>query len=336
MIRHATEQARVGISAALYWANTQLHQAFDTWRAVVAHALKKQSKSSFGKCVAHWMHRKLSGGFNKWHSTAMCMLFQRQQLYRGACLWSRQGATKAINTWRADTEYQLHYMEKLYKAMFRWAHSSLSAAFSTWMAKAAHERMDEMLDIAMQHYRYASIFVVLDHWRDVTNEIGNAISDNIQEQYKADSHRRYSALRASFDGWKEDWRLMERTPVTVDQTAPSNVLAQACRPYGMFECSITGTIYGKADRHLYYVVQVNFAGRQLYKLEKRYRDFDLLNAPLSERFGGILRGSGSAFPPKKPFTKLNPEFYESRVGDLHAFIQELIKHGEIAGSGELC
>lgn len=159
----------------------------------------------------------------------------------------------------------------------------------------------------------------------------NAALRQIQDQYKADSHRRYSGLRGSFDAWKQDVSLVERTALKVDQTA-SKVLAQACHPYGMFECCITGTIYGKADRHLYYVVQVDFVGRPSYKLEKRYRDFDLLNTTLSERF--VLRGA--AFPPKKPFTKLNPEFYESRVGDLDSFMQEVIKHGEIGCSGELC
>eukprot|EP00656_Telonema_subtile_P005773 TRINITY_DN12638_c0_g3_i2.p1 TRINITY_DN12638_c0_g3~~TRINITY_DN12638_c0_g3_i2.p1 ORF type:complete len:932 (-),score=236.49 TRINITY_DN12638_c0_g3_i2:414-3209(-) len=336
MLRHSQEHGRVGLRAALYWANTQLHQAFDTWRAIVAHKRRKLQKSSIGKCLKHWVYRKLSAAFNTWHSKAMKILVQRQQLHRAACSWSRQGAVKAFNTWRLETMHQLDAIEKVYKAMFKWAHSSLSAAFNTWLSKAQDERMGDMIDIATQHYRYASIFVVLDHWRDVTNAVVGAMDVGLHDEYKADSHLRYSILRGGFDSWAEVWRYGDRSPVTVDQTKPSNVLAQACHPYGMFEVSITGTMYGKADRNLYYTVQVRFAAGQSYKLEKRYRDFDQLNTTLTERFASVLRGGAAMFPPKKPFTKLNPEFYESRVGDLHTFMQDVIAHSEVAASGEMC
>eukprot|EP00656_Telonema_subtile_P005774 TRINITY_DN12638_c0_g3_i3.p1 TRINITY_DN12638_c0_g3~~TRINITY_DN12638_c0_g3_i3.p1 ORF type:complete len:106 (-),score=22.95 TRINITY_DN12638_c0_g3_i3:20-337(-) len=79
-------------------------------------------------------------------------------------------------------------------------------------------------------------------------------------------------------------------------------------------------------RDRYYTVQVRFAAGQSYKLEKRYRDFDQLNTTLTERFASVLRGGAAMFPPKKPFTKLNPEFYESRVGDLHTFMPVSYTH----------
>merc|ERR1712216_3752 len=116
--------------------------------------------------------------------------------------------------------------------------------------------------------------------------------------------------------------------------------ALACDPYGLFSVIISRTTYGKQDRALYYVVEVTLEGRRKYELNKRYRDFDLLNSVLNERFGRILRagagGTTPTLPPKKSFTKLNPEFYESRALELHQFIQDLIAYPEIAASGEIC
>jgi len=333
MLRHATEQSRVALKAARYWANSQLHAAFDTWRIVTEYELRAFRKSAMNKVLGHWIHRHMAAAFNTWHEKAMQLAWEQQQLYRGACLWSRQGAVKAINSWRALAELQAQQMELLYKSMTRWASSKLTAAFNTWLAKAQGERIHEMMLIAVQHFRYASLFVVLDHWRDITS----AENTNLTDAYKADSHREYSALRASFDGWKDEWseNASSRKPQIVDQSRPTNVLAKACEPYGMFQVSITGTKYGKTDRALYYVLDVRFEGRGPYELEKRYRDFDNLYSVIQDRWSGADL-SQVTFPPKKPFTKLNPEFYESRAHDLHVFMQDIVANNSIAASSELC
>jgi hypothetical protein len=259
----------------------------------------------------------------------MVLLYQRRQLYRSACIWSRQEAARAFNSWRGYAEWEMEYLEKLYKAMFRWAHMSTSLAFNTWLAKT-RDSDDESMEIAAQHYKFASLFVVLDTWRDMVYQSMMAQSDGLQDASKADAHRDRSLLRAAFLFWKPT-----ETTLVVDQTEASNVLAQACHPFGSFEVSVTGTLYGDSDRALYYLVQVDFTGRKSYNLEKRYREFDVLNSTLAERFSGTLK-SGTAFPPRKPINRLNPEFYESRVADLHKFMQDLIRHKEIAASGELC
>lgn len=290
-----------------------------------------------GACL--WGQVQTTKAMTKWHQDWKELSWIRLQTYRGDCLWSRVWAVKAIVKWHDETRMHQETMEALYQAMFRWARSSLSAGFATWRLKAQNERVNETLLIAVQHFRYASIFVVLDHWRDAVQQLGQRESHHVQNNYKASSHHRYSVLRLAFDSWKEVWLEDQVIPEQlVDQSGPTCLLAQACHPYGMFSVSITGTMYGKQDRALYYIVEVNFEGRPAYELNKRYRDFDVLNSTLRERFANVLRvGPGSpSFPPKKPFTKLNPEFYESRASDLHQFIQDLVKHREVAASGELC
>lgn len=290
-----------------------------------------------GVCL--WSHKHAAKAICGWHAFQQLMVWHHGQVYRGACLWSRAQATRGLVKWHEQAAIQQEQVEALYRAMFKWAHSRLSAAFSTWFMKAQAERMDEMLLIAMQHYRYASIFVVLDHWREMALQGTHRDMAHRENGFKADSHRRYSALQVAFEEWKILW-LDKQSPaeVLVDQSSPENVLAQACHPYGMFSVSINGTTFGKQDRALYYVILVKFEGRAPYELNKRYRDFDVLNNTMNDRFGAILHSGPNSpqFPPKKPFTKLNPEFYESRATDLHQFTQDLIRHREVAASGELC
>jgi hypothetical protein len=281
MLRFAAAQYRTATKATLYWRNAQVHAAFDTWREVTQYELRKFQQSAMHRVLGHWQHRHLSAAFNTWYSKAMQLAWEQQQLYRGACLWSRQGAVKALNTWRAQTELLLLQTERFYKAMVRWAHSQLFAAFNSWLAMVEGERAHEMMLIASQHFRYASLFE------------------------------------------------------EVDQSDERLVLAKACEPYGMFQLGITGTKYGKTDRALYYRLEVMFQGRETYELEKRYKDFDSLNSILHDRYKAEEL-SGAAFPPKKPFTKLNPEFYESRAHDLHLFLQNIITKPAIAASPELC
>jgi hypothetical protein len=373
VLRHLKNQYSLGAKAAKRWAMRLLYSAFNTWRMVVAHELRQLRKNENDMGRTHWEEMALLVNFTKWHDRSLqvtalyaqvyrgaCHWSRKQaiisttrwtewqrtvvwmegQAFRGACLWSQSRAVQAMKRWQELTSRQQESMESLYKAMFRWAHGKLSACFVTWHTRAQQGRQHEMMVIAAQHFRYASIFVVLDHWRDVVNQLAQVEHHHVQNNYKAASHRRYTALRAAFEGWKDEW--MDNQGVDeqiVDQSGPRNVLAQACHPYGMFAVSITGTMYGKQDRALYYIVQVSFEGRQLYELNKRYRDFDELNSTLKERFSTIMRpGSANApmFPPKKPFTKLNPEFYESRAADLHQFMQGCVSHREVAASGEMC
>jgi hypothetical protein len=333
MLRFAAAQHRTATKATLYWRNAQVHAAFDTWRETTQYELRKFQQSAMHRVLGHWQHRHLSAAFNTWYSKAMQLAWEQQQLYRGACLWSRQGAVKALNTWRAQTELLLLQTERFYKAMVRWAHSQLFAAFNSWLAMVEGERAHEMMLIASQHFRYASLFEVLDHWRDLVQAESGLHHDN----YKADSHRNYSAMRAYLDLWKEDWSEWRKNSAVeeVDQSDERLVLAKACEPYGMFQLGITGTKYGKTDRALYYRLEVMFQGRETYELEKRYKDFDSLNSILHDRYKAEEL-SGAAFPPKKPFTKLNPEFYESRAHDLHLFLQNIITKPAIAASPELC
>jgi len=323
---------------ACHWSRKRAVVALGQWFEKHRAAVWIRSQTYRGAC--QWGRKQAVKTTIKWSERQRTVAWMQAQSYRGACKWSQRAAVKAFTKWYELTALQQEQMESLYKAMFRWAHGKLSACFGTWNFKAQQGRQQEMMMIATQHYRYASIFVVLDHWRDVVHQLVQVELHHVQNSYKAASHRRYSALRTAFEEWKEDWvDNNDLDEQLVDQSGPANILAQACHPYGLFAVSITGTMYGKQDRALYYVVQVSFEGRAAYELNKRYRDFDELNSTLKERFSSIMRaGSPDSpiFPPKKPFTKLNPEFYESRATDLHRFMQGLVTHKEVATSGELC
>merc|ERR1711935_755596 len=114
-------------------------------------------------------------------------------------------------------------------------------------------------------------------------------------------------------------------------------IARGVDPYGLFSVLINRTQAGTADKSVYFVADVTLEGRTKYTLNKRYRDFEILNNVLLERFESILRGSNSpTLPPKKNFSKINPEFYKDRTNELHSYVQDLISHPQIAGSEELC
>merc|ERR1712072_71030 len=122
---------------------------------------------------------------------------------------------------------------------------------------------------------------------------------------------------------------------------PVNRVALACEPYGLFSVILNKTAASKQDRATYYVAAVTLEGRRKYELSKRYRDFDQLMATLTDRFAHLMRGGASGgnvptLPPKKSFTKLNPEFFEGRTLELHQFIQDLIAIPQIAASEEMC
>ena len=114
-------------------------------------------------------------------------------------------------------------------------------------------------------------------------------------------------------------------------------IARGADPYGLFSVLINRTTVGKQDKTLYYVCDVTLEGRTKYSMNKRYRDFEVLNNVLLERFEAILRGPDAPkLPSKKHFTKINPEFYEQRALQLHNYMQELIHLPQIASSEELC
>merc|ERR1719199_1013919 len=182
--------------------------------------------------------------------------------------------------------------------------------------------------IAAQHYRFSSLSAALAHWRDYHEALRRLESSAMQDGYKADLHIRQSRLVYGFTAWMEFMRAAalsaQSSPVPVvtppvQRTTPrspsieraTSRTALACDPYGLFSVIISRTTYGKQDRALYYVVEVTLEGRRKFEINKRYRDFDLLNTVLSERFSRILTqgvgGTTPTLPPKKSFTKLNPE-----------------------------
>jgi len=297
-----------------------------------------------------WTHQSMFAALNSWTAYMDEMDRQRELMFKAANMWNKQLIVRAFNQW-VDELQQAHLRhDAMYRAMYRWATRTLSQAFNAWQGKLDYEN-EESVMIAMQHYKFSSLSAYLAYWRVLTQVTLLRDANDSSNKLKADAHRDNVLLLRAFQAWDDhvnDVRVEAPAvpepvatpppPEPVD-TGPTSRIARAVDPYGLFSCIVGRTTYGKQDRALYYVVAVTLEGRTSYDLNKRYRDFDLLHTVVMERFGAILQSipdGPPALPPKKSFTKVNPEFYENRALELHSFLQKLIAVPEVAASEELC
>jgi hypothetical protein len=349
--RHARKHS-TSSRALSHWLNKAKSAAFNKWVEFATE--RSMAEALLRKSLLAWTHKALLAGLNTWQNYILEMQEQKALLYKSTVMWTRGALVRAFNQWRWVAEAAAEQKELLYKAMFRWAHKALGEAFNTWLNEAAGMTdMEEAIMIASQHYKFSALSAALAHWRDVNQALRQQASSSTQDVYKADHHLRESRLREGFSRWlmfHDAVASTQSSPAPVvtppparavsPSTAPTSRTALACEPYGLFSVIISRTTYGKQDRALYYVVEVTLEGRRKFEINKRYRDFDLLNTVLSERFSRILTqgvgGTTPTLPPKKSFTKLNPEFYESRALELHQFVQDLLAYADIAASAELC
>merc|ERR1711959_680988 len=237
---------------------------------------------------------------------------------------------RAFNQWLWQLEQAQARQELMFKAMFRWAHKDLSIALDAWRVNtAAWSGQDEALLIAEQHYRFSSLCTALQYMRD-----------SLAASQEEANRKHLESIRTIAEKSPEPTPTPtpKRSPVVkAQEVGLASKIARAVDPYGLFSVIINRTHVGKADKSVYFVADVTLEGRTKYSLNKRYRDFEILNNVLLERFETILRGSNSpTLPPKKAFSKINAEFYETRALELHTYVQELMAHPQIAGSEELC
>jgi hypothetical protein len=292
----------------------------------------------------------MRAALNTWQEHMVQMRKQQDVLYKAVMCWDRIGTLRALNQWNWQLQQAQIRQEVMYKAMFRWASNSLARAFDTWRFKAGGEiSEEESLMMAAQHHKFSCLSSYLSHWRVITQVSLQQDMYASDKRALADQHRDISYLRTAFLNWnhfvsENVSEAPSASPAVSPQLLPSSnepisAIARAVDPYGLFSCIVGGTTYGKQDRALYYVVEVTLEGRTTFNLNKRYRDFDVLNNVVTDRFGAILRnvsGGAPALPPKKSFKKGDPDFYENRTAELHQFLQQLIAISEIAGSEELC
>jgi len=332
--------------ALLHWLNQAQAAAFNRWEEFVLE--RNMAAALARKALLSWTHQALRAGLNSWYAYLEELKRQHDLLFKAACMWSRIIAVRALNLWHWQLMEAQRRQELMYKAMFRWAHRALVASFDTWRINCSGlGDEEEGMMIAEQHWTFSNLSVFLFWWRNFLDAAGMR-SD--EDRLKADEHRRRMLMQKAFLGLvdlvsqpKPAKSPTPSPPVSppkeLARAGPHSRVARAVDPYGLFSVIINRTAYGKQDRALYYVIDIKLEGRTEYDLNKRYRDFDLLNAVLTDRFAGILRSSTKGMPvlpPKKSFTKLNPEFYEQRAQELHQYIQDLISFPEIAGSEELC
>jgi len=345
--KHTTDSRALG-----HWLNQKKSAAFNKWADFVLQGSMAMALAR--KSLLAWTHQSLHQGISTWLDYMDDLKRQQELLYKAASMWSRIFAVRAINQWRSTLLDAQGRQEMMYETMFKWAHRVVFDAFNRWRDAAyAYQNEDEAYAIAEQHYHYSNLSSTLMFLRYAATQGDDFDSDKA----KADRHAREQSMRGAFIAWDEFMRNRPKpkapdpAPAPVPAPAPTpsrrdlarggpaSKKALAVDPYGLFSVLINKTAAGKQDRALYYVVQVTLEGRNTFDLNKRYRDFDVLNSVLQERFASIFNSTTKlvpVLPPKKAFTKLNPEHYDQRAHDLHQYIQDLVAHAEIAASEELC
>jgi hypothetical protein len=340
-VRH-TRKYSSETRALLHWLQLEKAAGFQTWLDLVVQ--RNMAKVLARKALLAWTHQWLRSGLNSWNVFMDQMRYQQELLYKAACCWSRIGAVRALHTWQWRLMQAQTAHELIYKAMFRWAHRSMAFAFDAWRVNI--NNAEESILIAEQHHKFSNLSISLVYLRMHREACQNRGARD-KDAEKADQHLRLSYLRYGFDMWghfKQSNKSATPPPesLAVPSSGRTSRMANAVPPYGLFSVIVTHTAPGRQDRALYYVIEVTLEGRTHYVLNKRYRDFDVLNSILMDRFAMVLDkvsqkgGTVPTLPPKKSFTKLNPEFYETRCQELHQYLQDLIAIPQIAASEELC
>jgi len=337
----------LAFKAVLRWQHRHLAACLSSWRS---HADEERVLRQIYSWVSfHWEQREARYAFNLWryqsrHSKASS---DTKSISKALRMWTNQSLSKSLNKWRDALEEAKRAQEIMYKALFRWASKNMLNAFTIWRDNAASAYdIEEATMIAAQHFKYTYLSSYTSYWRVVAQVILHRMSNNDYNKGKADTHRNSALLRKWFSAWDDYVVLGKSKPAPAAIVSPKSIvvapalpagaltsrIARGVDPYGLFSCIVSRTAYGKQDRALYYVVNVTLEGRTQYELNKRYKDFDLLNSVVFERFRGG-QGGIPTLPVKKPGTKLD---LEGRVGELHQFLQDLIAVPEIAASEELC